>query len=104
MVVFAQDDLRTRLVGYDGCDTTQSDAIDLAWVDSWQVMDISRDINIDWNEAAAVEYLGPPGFNQGSRPMIQDILRNLGTITGRGIPFPPTDLLAQRFYVGRGET
>ncbi|KAI9763098.1 MAG: hypothetical protein M1840_000910 [Geoglossum simile] len=92
MAAFAQDDdLRTRLVGFEGCDQTQTDSIRAAWRDSWQVMDVIREININWDEAAAVEFLGPPGFNQGRQAAIQDILRNLGTITGRGIPVPPLD-------------
>ncbi|KAI9765020.1 MAG: hypothetical protein M1840_007845 [Geoglossum simile] len=92
VAVFAQDDdLRTRLIGFDGCDQSQVDAIRTGWRDSWQVMDTIREINVNWNEAAAVEFLGPPGYNQGRRATIQDILHSLGTITGRGVPFPPLD-------------
>ncbi|KAI9761721.1 MAG: hypothetical protein M1840_001725, partial [Geoglossum simile] len=94
MAAFAQDDndnLRTQLVGFEGCDQTKQNTIRQAWRDSWQIMDVIGDININWDEAAAVEFLGPPAFNQGQRAAIQDILRNLGTITGRGIPVPPFD-------------
>ncbi|KAI9761719.1 MAG: hypothetical protein M1840_001723 [Geoglossum simile] len=89
VLVSAQDDdLRTQLVGFDGCNAQRVDAIRQAWRDSRPVMDVIRDININWNEAAALEYLGPPGYNRPNQAAIQDILRNLGTITGRGVPTP----------------
>ncbi|KAI9761710.1 MAG: hypothetical protein M1840_001714 [Geoglossum simile] len=92
VLVSAQDDnFRTRLIGFDDCDPTQVATIRAGWEDSWQVMDTIREININWDEAAAVDFLGPPGYNREQRAAIQDILRNLGTITGRGIPFPPLD-------------
>ncbi|KAI9763238.1 MAG: hypothetical protein M1840_000813 [Geoglossum simile] len=54
-------------------------------------MDGIRENDVNWNDAAALEYLGPPGYNRERQGDIQDILHNLGTITGRGIPFPPLD-------------
>ncbi|KAI9759412.1 MAG: hypothetical protein M1840_003357 [Geoglossum simile] len=92
VLVSAQDDdFRTRLIGFDSCDPTEVDVIQAAWEDSWQVMDTIREINMNWDEAAAVDFLEPPGYNREQRAVIQDILRNLGTITGHGIPFPPLD-------------
>ncbi|KAI9762265.1 MAG: hypothetical protein M1840_001444 [Geoglossum simile] len=88
LVSAQEDDLRTHLVGFNGCDDQSVEAIRKAWRDSWAVMDVIREININWNEAAALEYLGPPGYNRPKQAAMQDILRNLGTITGRGIPSP----------------
>ncbi|KAI9765763.1 MAG: hypothetical protein M1840_007197 [Geoglossum simile] len=86
MMVSAQDppqkDFFTRLIDYIGCNTGQTITIRNAFIDSWQVMNVVRDSNIDWNSAAAMEYLGPPGYNQARRGNIQDIIHNLGTITG----------------------
>ena len=36
--------------------------------------------NIDWNSAAAVEFLGPPGFNRAQQSQIQDVLANVATM------------------------
>jgi hypothetical protein len=54
-------------------------------------MDVLYKLKIDWNEAAAVEFLGPPGYNVEYRAAIQDILNNLGTMTGHIFIDWPTD-------------
>lgn len=36
--------------------------------------------NIDWNNAAALEFLGAPGLNQGKQGQIQAVLKNVATM------------------------
>lgn len=87
----SRDDLYTRLVGYDGCDCCGIDkrqAIKTAWQQSWDVMDVIRELHIDWNEAAALEFLGPPGFNVQYQAAIQQIINNLGTMNGHWVELP----------------
>jgi hypothetical protein len=43
---------------------------------------------IDWNEAAALEFLGPPGLNLQYQATIQQILNNLGTMDGHWVEVP----------------
>ncbi|KAN0075850.1 hypothetical protein V8E54_007120 [Elaphomyces granulatus] len=87
----SRDDLYTRLVGYDGCNCCGIDkrqAIKTAWQQSWDVMDVIRELHIDWNEAAALEFLGPPGFNVQYQAVIQQIINNLGTMNGHWVELP----------------
>jgi hypothetical protein len=72
MAVSAQNDLlRTQLVGFDGCGTDKGNKILGAWRESWGIMDVIRKDKVNWNEAAALEYLGPPGYNSGRQGDIQ---------------------------------
>src|ERR1700722_6465241 len=87
----SREDLYTRLVGYDGCTCCpfdQGNAIKVAWRQSWDGMDVIPELPIDWNEAAALEYLGPPGFNAQYQATIQQILNNLGTMNGHWVEVP----------------
>lgn len=43
--------------------------------------------NIDWNEAAALEFLGPPGLNQRKQAQIQAVLANMATMIYSYSPF-----------------
>jgi hypothetical protein len=61
----------TQLVGYEGCSTGQTGAINEAFTQSKEIMDLVRTADIDWNSAAALEFLGPPGFNQNMQSVIQ---------------------------------
>jgi hypothetical protein len=87
----SREDLYTRLVYYDKCccrGTDKKPAIKTAWQQSWAVMDVIRNLHIDWNEAAALEFLGPPGFNAPYQNIIQQIINNLGTMNGNSIGLP----------------
>jgi hypothetical protein len=84
----SREDLYTRLVGYNGCPMDQRKDIEVTWQQSWDVMDVIRELRIDWNEAAALEYLGPPGFNVQYQATIQQILNNLGTMNGHWAESP----------------
>jgi hypothetical protein len=49
--------------------------------------DVSRDLStagvaseIDWNNAAALEYLGAPGLNKIQQPQIQAVFANVATM------------------------
>jgi hypothetical protein len=45
-------------------------------------MNVIRDLHVDWTEAAALEFLGPPGYNMQYQARIQQILNNLGRMNG----------------------
>jgi hypothetical protein len=86
----SREDLYPRLVGFDGCSHHDKEkAIKAAWQQSWDVMDVIRDLDIDWNEAAALEFLGPPGFNKPFQEAIQQIVNSLGMMNGTWVEFPP---------------
>ncbi|KAI9170782.1 hypothetical protein HJFPF1_00255 [Paramyrothecium foliicola] len=76
-------DLATRLTGWEGCDVDERRLIYAGWQQSWKIMNLlyKEASAINFNEAAAVEYLGPPALNQGEQSAIQDeLLMNLATI------------------------
>ena len=55
--------------------------IDEGYYDSWLIAKsagVASDI--DWNSAAALEYLGPPGDNKNQRTQIQNVLANIATM------------------------
>lgn len=62
---------KMNLQGFDGCRGSQESAIVDAWHDAWQVIDATRGKSVDWNEAAALEYLGPPAYNAREQQNIQ---------------------------------
>lgn len=65
--------LATKLVRWSGCGPAGSarrKAIYAGWQQSWKLMNNIFDVankGINWNEAAAVEYLGPPALNGDKR-------------------------------------
>ncbi|KAL7802066.1 glycoside hydrolase family 18 protein [Trichoderma aethiopicum] len=78
--------LATALKGWDGCkrkygfDPRQ---ITSGWQQSWRIMNnINREAKagINWNEASAIEYLGPPAMNHDSQAGITKMYKNLATI------------------------
>ncbi|RYP18792.1 hypothetical protein DL765_003727 [Monosporascus sp. GIB2] len=72
----------TRLVRYDGCDNWDTNEIYKGWVQSWKIMNqVLREVdNINWNEASAVEYLGPPGLIGPVQSRIKDLYKRWATI------------------------
>ena len=58
-----------RLVGEEGCDNWQMNKIYSGWYDAYKLMDFESG-NINWNEAAALEFLGPPAMNLPQRAQI----------------------------------
>jgi hypothetical protein len=75
--------LATALIGEDGCDDLQKKQIRSGWVESWKIMNYMYKVakaGIDFNEAAAVEYLGPPSMNQDQWSNYKAIYLNLATI------------------------
>ncbi|OTA93939.1 hypothetical protein M434DRAFT_395173 [Hypoxylon sp. CO27-5] len=80
-------DAATRLVRYDGCDNHDVNEIYKGWVQSWKIMNqvLSEVDNINWNEASAVDYLGPPGVNGGIQDRIRDLYKRWATIQPRYI-------------------
>ncbi|KAJ5657645.1 uncharacterized protein N7484_001294 [Penicillium longicatenatum] len=75
--------LGTALIGNDGCTALQKQQIRSGWVQSWKIMNYIYKVakaGIDFNEAAAVEYLGPPSMNQDQWSKYKAIYLNLATI------------------------
>ena len=56
--------LATTLRGFEGCDKVRKQDIYSGWYQSWELMNFIRPKvnNMDFNSAAAVEYLGPPAI------------------------------------------
>lgn len=52
-----------NLVYWDGCDLEQQSEIYAGWYDAYKIMTQNKDGVPDWNEAAALEYLGANGLN-----------------------------------------
>ncbi|KAI9770836.1 MAG: hypothetical protein M1839_003031 [Geoglossum umbratile] len=80
------------LEGYEQCTDVQKSAINNAYAQAKQIMDVVRDVNIDWNSVQAVEFLGPPGFNQnlqtviqGEQAVIQGIIHGVANVNGGSI-------------------
>ena len=76
-------DLETRLVGFDGCTTAKKVAITCGWPHPWKSMNDIYTVaknGIDFNEAAAVEFLGPPAFNQDEQSDFNAVFMQLSTI------------------------
>ena len=76
-------DLATRLVGFDGCTTAKKVAITSGWQQPWKIMNHIYTVaknGIDFNEAAAVEFLGPPAFNQDEQSDFNAVFMQLSTI------------------------
>lgn len=79
-------DLATRLVGWSGCSKlkgTDPAEVYSGWQQSWNLMNHVYNVaykGIDFNEATAVEYLGPPGLNQDQQSDFNRIFKNIATI------------------------
>ncbi|KAL6876786.1 glycoside hydrolase family 18 protein [Trichoderma novae-zelandiae] len=78
--------LATALKGFKGCQAKYGfnpRQITSGWQQSWKIMNnIYREANagINWNEASAVEYLGPPAMNQEWQAGMTKLYKKLGTI------------------------
>ncbi|TFA97437.1 hypothetical protein CCMA1212_010831 [Trichoderma ghanense] len=78
--------LATALKGWDRCEPKYGfnpSQITSGWQQSWKIMNnIYREANagINWNEAGAVEYLGPPAMNQEWQAGMTKLYKKLGTI------------------------
>ncbi|KAH0528266.1 hypothetical protein TsFJ059_003151 [Trichoderma semiorbis] len=78
--------LATTLIGFDGCDEDKGfdpAIIRSGWQQSWKIMNLRNKearAGINWNEASAVEYLGPPSKNKDYQRAITGIFKNLATI------------------------
>lgn len=68
-------DLATRLVNWNGCDPLERQMIYAGWQQSWKIMNLLyKEANsINFNEASAVEFLGPPGLNINQQGAIKDM-------------------------------
>ena len=74
----------TWLYGYTGCKKLfpgGKKKIDDAYYDSWVIANgAGVKSDIDWNSAAALEFLGPPGLNKDQQSQIQAVLANIATV------------------------
>lgn len=83
--VSALNKLGTWLYGYTDCQKVFGSGakgkIDGAYYDAW-VMSSTAGVasGIDWNNAAALEFLGAPGLNKDKQPQIQAVLANAATV------------------------
>ena len=68
--------LATRLFGWEGCGgwgSSKRKAIYSGWQQSWQLMDAVKGKNLDFNNAAALEYLSPPFENEQDQAAIKSM-------------------------------
>ncbi|KAM0226905.1 hypothetical protein ACHAP5_012286 [Fusarium lateritium] len=63
----------TRLFGWQGCNRVQRRAIYSGWQQSWKIMDAVKGNNLNWNEAAAIDYLAPPFINEEDQAAIKSM-------------------------------
>jgi hypothetical protein len=63
----------TRLFGWQACSSSQRRAIYSGWQQSWKIMDAVQGKNLNWNEAAALEYLAPPFINEEEQAEIKSM-------------------------------
>ena len=80
-----QNKVGTHLYGYTDCKKIfgggAKGKIDGAYYDAWVISNTAGVAsNIDWNNAAALEFLGAPGLNKDKQPQIQAVLANVGTV------------------------
>lgn len=83
--VSAQNLLGTWRYGYTGFKKAFGSGakgkFDDAYYDAWLMSNTAGVASdIDWNNAAAVEFLGAPGLNKQKQPQIQAVLTNAATI------------------------
>lgn len=81
--VAAQNKVGTYLYSYDGCSKIPGakDKINGAYYDSWVIANTPGvKSDIDWNNAAALEYLGASGLNTDAQPKIQAVFANMATM------------------------
>ncbi|KAB8198899.1 hypothetical protein BDV34DRAFT_218516 [Aspergillus parasiticus] len=81
----------TYLYGYVGCNEHFKGAkgkIDDAYYDAWLISNTAGVVSdIDWNSAAALEFLGAPGLNKVQQPQIQAVFANTATVIYSYIDF-----------------
>lgn len=82
-----------NLFGYIGCkdfsDPLAKAKIDQAYYDAFLMSRAPGIADIDWNSAAALDYLGAPGFNFDKQPEIQAVLANAAAIIFTPEAVPP---------------
>lgn len=83
--VSTQNSIGTWLYGYTGCKKVFGDGakgkIDDAYYDAWLISNTAGVASdIDWNSAAALEFLGAPGLNKKEQPQIQAVFANAATV------------------------
>ncbi|KAL7943679.1 hypothetical protein V8C42DRAFT_328167 [Trichoderma barbatum] len=72
--------MATSLQGFDGCSRDQETAIKSGWQQSWKLMNYMAGLKIDYEDAAALEYLGPPAYNIQQRALYEAVYANIKTI------------------------
>lgn len=81
----AQNKLGTWLYGYTDCKKVFGSGakgkIDGAYYDAWLMSNTAGVASdIDWNNAAALEFLGAPGLNKDQQSQIQAVFANAATV------------------------
>jgi hypothetical protein len=83
--VSGQNKVGTFLYSYNDCNKNFGDGakgkIDDGYYDAWRISNTAGVAsNIDWNNVAAVEFLGAPGVNKDKQSQIQAVLANAATM------------------------
>jgi hypothetical protein len=80
--------LSINLKGWQGCNNAQSAKISAAWENAVRMAAAVKD-NVDLNEAASVEYFGPPVFSEDYKDEIRGVFSNAATFS-QGSKWTPT--------------
>ncbi|RBA19327.1 hypothetical protein FPRO05_09430 [Fusarium proliferatum] len=73
-------DFATRLFGFEGCGdwgSLKRKAIYSGWQQAWHMMDAIQGKELNWNEAAAVEFFAPPFINEDEQSAIKSTISPL---------------------------
>lgn len=70
------------LHGFQGCTEKHKQIIGKAWDDAIKIAKAAK--NIKWEEAPAIDYLGPPAYNHKQRDKIQSKAPSIYTILSLG--------------------
>ncbi|KAI2626440.1 hypothetical protein GGR54DRAFT_590978 [Hypoxylon sp. NC1633] len=74
------DDFYTRLVYWDKCSYVQQAAIKSGWESIWPVQQYFVDNDIDFNSAAALEYLGPAALTGSHQARMRQAIKAHATV------------------------
>ncbi|KAG7412232.1 hypothetical protein Forpe1208_v008718 [Fusarium oxysporum f. sp. rapae] len=85
-------DFATRLFGFEGCGgwgSLKRKAIYSGWQQAWHMMDTVQGKDLNWNEAAAIEFFAPPFINEEEQPAIKSTIIDTVATIRAGSSFNP---------------
>jgi hypothetical protein len=90
--------MSVNLIGFNGCSDKQKKTITSAWEDAVKMGQALRDTKVDWNSAAAIDYLGPSKYNHEFQGQFQKVLERPADF-GQGSRFWEPSFFKWQFQV-----